>query len=295
MMNKRAKVYTKLSLSLQDEIFRRASELAGEVLSKNKEAEREITEAISIAVADKDTEDGKLSLSAYDRIVLQSSLDKAVREVMGTQTDHETERVLEILRMTADHKYGTLQYIASLGNNNTFRKLSEAKRDVIVNQAISGKVWSDRIWTNKRALEVEVRREVSDLINGRTSSGKAITKIRRDFEISRNQSKRLINTEVARVQNEINSEYAREEGLTKQLFSATLDNATSDICSDLDGQVFDIYDRDIPSIPLHPNCRSVLINMPNDDWRPEVRLDNLNKETVNWATYNDWLEEYEES
>ena len=54
-------------------------------------------------------------------------------------------------------------------------------------------------------------------------------------------------------------------------FLATLDSITSQQCRSLDGRVFDKNDEKMPSLPMHPNCRSRLIYDIADDYK----VDNL--------------------
>lgn len=72
---------------------------------------------------------------------------------------------------------------------------------------------------------------------------------------------------------------------------STLDDRTSDVCQDLDGEVFKVGEGPIP--PAHPNCRSVTIA----ELRPE--FDIFNKGATRSSedgyvpadmTYHEWLE-----
>ncbi|MEG1314066.1 MAG: minor capsid protein, partial [Bacilli bacterium] len=69
---------------------------------------------------------------------------------------------------------------------------------------------------------------------------------------------------------------------------ATLDNKTSKICRSYDGKVFDIDDINKPIPPLHPFCRSCLINIPFDNWQPKKRKDNETKEIIDYVDYDKW-------
>ena len=96
---------------------------------------------------------------------------------------------------------------------------------------------------------------------------------------------------MTRVQAQTNELWAKKHDIQYQLFMATLDHKTSKRCRGYDGKVYSIDDANKPIPPLHPNCRSDLISIPNKDWRPKGRFDNLNKKNVNWQTYEEWLKE----
>ena len=84
--------------------------------------------------------------------------------------------------------------------------------------------------------------------------------------------------------------WAKEHNIKKQLFCATLDRKTSKICQSLDGKIYDFNDvhKQIP--PLHPNCRSCLIDIV-DGWKPKTRLDNETKQRINYKSYKEWKNE----
>ena len=81
--------------------------------------------------------------------------------------------------------------------------------------------------------------------------------------------------------------WAKEHNIKKQLFCATLDRRTSKICQSLDGKVFNYDDSNKKIPPLHPNCRSCLIDII-DGWKPKTRLDNETKQNINYQTYSEW-------
>ena len=74
---------------------------------------------------------------------------------------------------------------------------------------------------------------------------------------------------------------------------ATLDQKTSDICRDLDGNVYDINDsnKPIPPEKTHVGCRSCLVSIPSKEWRPKKRMDNETKEHITYANYKEWKKE----
>lgn len=84
---------------------------------------------------------------------------------------------------------------------------------------------------------------------------------------------------------------AKDHDIKQQLFMATLDSKTSNICRSKDGLVFDIDDPNKPIPPLHPHCRSVLVNLVSKDWKPKQRYDNQSKQNIDWTTYEEWSSE----
>ena len=88
----------------------------------------------------------------------------------------------------------------------------------------------------------------------------------------------------------MNQAWAKEHGVKYQMFMATLDFKTSQVCRGFDTKVFEFNDVNKPIPPLHPFCRSTLVNIPSKDWKPSQRLDNVTKEKVSWQTYEEWYQ-----
>lgn len=98
--------------------------------------------------------------------------------------------------------------------------------------------------------------------------------------------KTVIRTKTTEVYNAARKTYYETDEIASQIveayeFSAIMDDRTSDVCSELDGKIFekgDFVDRITP--PLHFNCRSLLVPVTKfQDYSPdkEVSIDKLQK------------------
>lgn len=152
--------------------------------------------------------------------------------------------------------------------------------------------FSDRIWTNKSKMVEKLQRELERGIMNGDSIDKMSKRFANTMGSSANDSRRLIHTEMARVQSEAaDTVYKNSEVVTKILFTATLDNVTSEICEENDGKYFDI-DEDYPKPPLHPFCRSVIVPVI-EGWSPSLRRENIedetgNKKVTDYTSYKSW-------
>lgn len=98
---------------------------------------------------------------------------------------------------------------------------------------------------------------------------------------------RLVRNEVVRVQNAANEQFFKDNNDFKNLlYSATLDSKTCEKCASDDGKVFKV-DEDRPELPRHVNDRCTYILLPNKNYRPDLRIDNETKETINYQTYEE--------
>ncbi len=102
-------------------------------------------------------------------------------------------------------------------------------------------------------------------------------------ELSDVQLERFARTKHTEVMNNARVDFFNESGVVAAYqYSAVLDNATSDICSGLDGKIFESGDEPIP--PMHFNCRSVLIPITKyEEYKPS--------ETVGKQPIDDFIEE----
>src|SRR5699024_12238097 len=104
------------------------------------------------------------------------------------------------------------------------------------------------------------------------------------------QSQRLNRTESSRIINKAQEQFYKEIGVKEVIYTATLDNRTSDICRGLDGKRFKLDDPNKPKIPenTHPNCRSCYLGVPFDDYELSKRKDNISKINIKYKTYEEW-------
>lgn len=140
--------------------------------------------------------------------------------------------------------------------------VSRDKIKAVLDRPWSGANFSERLWTNTDKLAQTVKKEI---VNGMIQGINLKTMSKRvseRFEIAKkNDVERLLRTEVNYVLNQATLDGYKEAGIEKYEFSATLDSRTSQICSELNGEIFEIkkiaVGLNYP--PMHPRCRSTTI------------------------------------
>ncbi|MGF0095016.1 minor capsid protein [Peptoniphilus sp. SGI.035] len=164
--------------------------------------------------------------------------------------------------------YG-LQRITGYKNIN---KLSKDFVEEVLNAswANDGKNFSDRIWKRKdkliSSLDTDLRQ---GLIIGK-SPDKITKAIADKLEVSKNNAKRLVQTESAAIHSGSRKLMYERMGVEKYEILATLDTRTSDICRGLDGKVFEVkdYERGITAPPFHVNCYDKKTEvLTNNGWK----------------------------
>lgn len=140
--------------------------------------------------------------------------------------------------------------------------VSRDKIKAVLDRPWSGANFSERLWTNTDKLAQTVKQEiVNGMIQG--INLKTMTKrVSERFETAKkNDVERLLRTEVNYVLNQATLDGYKEARIEKYEFSATLDSRTSQICSELHGEVFSIKSVAVGLNypPMHPRCRSTTI------------------------------------
>lgn len=148
-------------------------------------------------------------------------------------------------------------------------KLDENRLSKVIAKpwAMDGVNFSNRIWKNKEKLINELHKTlVRNIISG-SDPAKAIKEIENKMNVSRSAAGRLIMMESAYFSSVAQKDMFNELDVEKYQIVATLDNRTSEICSELDGKVFDMkdYEAGVTATPFHPNCRTTTIPY-FDDW-----------------------------
>lgn len=151
--------------------------------------------------------------------------------------------------------------------------VSRDKIKTVLDRPWSGANFSQRIWSNTDKLAQTVKQEiVNGMIQGINLQTMAKRVSERFETAKKNDVERLLRTEVNYTLNQATLDGYKEAGIEKYEFSATLDSRTSQICSELHGEVFEIkkiaVGLNYP--PMHPRCRSTTI--------PIVDYENLIKQ-----------------
>lgn len=100
-----------------------------------------------------------------------------------------------------------------------------------------------------------------DCVNRGTGADALANAVMNRFDVSYGQAKTLARTELSRVQVQSQVDKYKAAGVEKVQFTAVMDDRTSEICQEMDGQIFDIDSLAVGENepPLHPNCRSTVI------------------------------------
>ncbi|BDR64429.1 minor capsid protein [Clostridium tetani] len=283
------KLYKDLYLEFEQEGYDLANKKSKYIYKQQKKDREELLNKIARVILTYTVIDDILSIGDKEKKTITKEFIILLKSLVIGQYKTEKSITKNILFTVSKDKYYKDGYLLNIGIDFNLKKLTDKQIEKIVNGKIKDEIWSNRLWKNKKKLEKELKKEVSAFLKGKTNVNKIEKNIKNKFNQNAYNTKRLIETEVCRCQSTVNNVFAEEHQIEKQMFMATLDKRTSEICRNNDGQEFNIDDTKKPIPPLHPLCRSVLVNMPTNNWKPKLRKDNITKEYVPYMTYKEWV------
>lgn len=202
-----------------------------------------------------DGEPSKTELYRYNRLYkLMKSVNEKLMKLGADEVkiDHQgmTELFLDTVELVG-------------GKNDKFSFVN----DLAMRQATEqpwcedGKLWSDRIWGHKAELAQSIQTGIEECVGKGLAKDKVVKDIQTRFGVSYNQADRIVRTELSAVQNQAAKQGYKNAGFTHYRILAAIDERTSEICQEMDGEVFSFDDAKIGvnMPPLHPNCRSTII------------------------------------
>lgn len=188
---------------------------------------------------------------------------------------------LEVIAATSDiehylfkefNKYAIEEYERLSGILGETINYNEKHVKSIVDSSFMNAEWSERLWGDSAAL----RSELDTLLHRGIIQGKNPKVLARDlrkkFDVSVYESERLMRTEMARVQQDVFQDSAKQVGVAQYKYIAEPD--ACDKCAALDSKVFDFEDAEIGinAYPMHPQCRcSQSMYVDRDEWDRKLK------------------------
>lgn len=285
-LTKNQQLYNDLIIKLLSELY---NNLDVNSIYKNIKRDREIIlDKISRVLLTYTVDNSMLVLSVGDRDKLYKDLSAIIDNLCKKEITTEKKLITKVLKESAKDRYGINNYILSLGVDFKLKKIADKELDKIIKATIKGKNYSSRIWDNKNQIAKVLKSDIKKFLNGEIDVNSIEKKIKDRFNSNAYNSKRLVETEVARVMEESNNKWQEDRNIEYVMYCATLDNKTCDKCKQYDSKVYKKGEEPV-KLPQHPLDRCTYVALPSKDWRPKARLDNKTKENINYKTYKEWL------
>lgn len=229
------------------EVKKRVSEM--DVKAFEEKAKRYVAEKDFSAQANRELSLYNLKMKINRLELLQYQMDLEL--VALTEGEHKlTSRFLndEYIR-ELEFQAGLLGQ--SVPSANQLKQLAETT----LNANFHGANWSDNIWKRQTALRSVVASLTEEYLLRGKNPTTLVSKIRREFDVTSYEARRLAITEGARVATEAQRQSYIDNGYDEYKFMA--EPSACAICKPLNGKIFKVSEM-IPGEtagPMHPFCR----------------------------------------
>lgn len=252
----------------------------------------------------------QLKRQGLDKYILNNYKARITRlEQIKAQIYARIKEIAEQEKAITSNMYGNIvkdSYYKSIydtemgtGIKMSFSKIDDNLVKSVLEDRWSGKNFSQRIWGNTDILG----ESIGEIVGGGLISGISIEKMTRQlskkFDTGKYYAERLARSEANHFYNLANFMAYEDMGVEEYVFVAVLDNRTSQICQELDGQKFKVKDRKegVNAPRMHPNCRStthpyvdeISESLLNERWARDPVTDK--EELVGNITYKEWYKQ----
>lgn len=280
------------SMKLAEEIYKRADKELVKLLQAMKVDRETILKEIANIMLRYEVTDSTLNMDKKAIQLEFSKISARVSEITKREYEDEKKNLFKTLITAGTDKYLVNSYLLSMGLDFNLKVVDNEKLKKIINTKIEGKNYSERIYDNKcNDIASRLRKDIYDYMNGKVSVNNILDKIKKDFNINANNTNRLFQNELARVQEEVNKVWQDEHGIDYVMCIETLDSHTCEECAELDGKVFKVDDPNRPDYPIHVGCRGTAVSLFDKDYKPSTRYDNEDKTNINFESYLEWKNE----
>ena len=121
--------------------------------------------------------------------------------------------------------------------------------------SFNGATFSERIWGNNQALKADLDRLLVRSITQGRNPRELARELRNLFDSTKYEAERLMRTETARVQIEVQKKSYLENDVEE--FEFVAEPSACGVCKPLDGKTFKVskMQSGLNASPMHPNCR----------------------------------------
>lgn len=274
-------------IEMAQELYDQGEKALKPIIELQNKNVKELLNLISNIMLEYNIKDDVVSLTALEKRKLIKQLDKKINSMALVEYENENKALTDKLSDIIREKYNFNSYLLAFGIDFEIQKIKEFDLKRILNKKVKGENYSKRIWNNRNKIAKELRTDIRDFLNGNINVNNISKKIKERYKVNKFYSERLVRNEICRVQNEVNEQFFEDNGAVYLLYSATLDTKTCSICKGYDGNVYR-FDEDRPSLPIHVNDRCTYIQLPDKDFRPTKRLNNITKENIDYQTFKEW-------
>lgn len=227
---------------------------------------------------------------------LQSEIDRMMQDIYKQEKKISTDHYVDQYNQSYYREIFDLK--KRTGLDFSFSHVDSRALDRILRTNWSGENYSQRIWGNTQELADELKTQLAlAYLTGKNESEISM-EIAKKYSTGAANARRLVRTESAYISGQAQAAADEEAGLDKYRILATLDLRTSNICREMDGQVFAYKDMEVGVNypPFHPYCRTTVLSEIDDQNLSELKRRSRDPETGDVKTfpgditYSQWYE-----
>ena len=189
---------------------------------------------------------------------LKDKIYKEYRDLAQTEIDISTKHYKDVINNTYKN---TTDYLRSIKTNDSLSMLKTETIQDLLSIKWLGENYSKRVWKNTNLLANKMTEILLDGIVSGKSIATMSEQINKIMRLGSFNCERLIRTETNFFHNRTSLKAYSDYGIKKYEYLATIDGRTSQICTKLNGQIFDVDKAKVGVNypPMHPFCRSTTI------------------------------------
>ena len=224
-----------------ESLYNNADEELNSTYRQKRESRDELLQALGMILLTYTIVNDVMSLSKNDYDKEYILLYKLIKKLTKGDIKQIQDNTTKILESTVKSTFDFYSYNYDL-------------KDVekIINQNFKGKHFSSRVWDNEQEVAKKLLKQCQDFLQGKINVNQIEKEIKKTYNTSSYNAKRLVTTEVSRCHNESFRRFCYETGVKKVIRNAILDNKTCTDCAEHDGEIY--YIGNMPDVP-HPMCR----------------------------------------
>ena len=230
----------KEELDFIESLYNEADKLIKEVYKEQKNNRDELLKQIATIMITYTILNDIMKLSKSEKKKEYDRLSKMVTKYAQAQGTTQNKVIEEMLSSTINKTFDFYSYNVDLKD----------VREIIGNN-FKGKHFSNRVWSNEEKVAKHLHKQVNDFLNGKVNVNQIKRNIEKTYNADAYNAKRLVETEVSRVEDESFKRFCKETNVKKVRYLATLDRTCS-ICMENHEKVYESGEE--PSLPRHPLC-----------------------------------------
>src|SRR5690606_34357784 len=134
---------------INKELYNLSDKEINKILKLHKNNRDDILNDVGRIILSYNVKDDSLDITSSEQVKLNKEFKDKINNLFKGEIKEEVESINRLLKETAINKYYTNSYAMSLGMDFTIKKVTDKQLERIVNNTIDGKVFSERIWSNK--------------------------------------------------------------------------------------------------------------------------------------------------